>query len=133
MSRVDGYGRIDRTRTVTITVDGVLYTGHPGDTVASVLLAHDARPATTSVKLGRPRGIAAACALMAGGALHDHHCTPGSVQSTSASAICTPGWASRHRHVTDVSSCTFSLAIRAKRRTQPLRCCWAGSSIGSHG
>ncbi|GAA4786524.1 2Fe-2S iron-sulfur cluster-binding protein [Actinomycetospora chlora] len=57
MSRVDGYGRIDRTRTVTITVDGVAYTGHPGDTVASVLLAHDARPATTSVKLGRPRGI----------------------------------------------------------------------------
>ncbi|MDD7968915.1 2Fe-2S iron-sulfur cluster-binding protein [Actinomycetospora lemnae] len=60
MSRVDGYGRIDRSRTVTVTVDGTAYTGHPGDTVASVLLAHDARPQNTSVKYGRPRGIGAA-------------------------------------------------------------------------
>ena len=60
MSRIDGYGRVDRTRTVTITVDGVPYAGHPGDTVASVLLAHDARPQNTSVKYGRPRGIGAA-------------------------------------------------------------------------
>ncbi|PVY97063.1 FAD-dependent oxidoreductase [Actinomycetospora cinnamomea] len=60
MSRIDGYGRVDRTRTVTITVDGVPYTGHPGDTVASVLLAHDTRPHNTSVKYGRPRGIGAA-------------------------------------------------------------------------
>ncbi|MEJ2885764.1 2Fe-2S iron-sulfur cluster-binding protein [Actinomycetospora aeridis] len=57
MSRVAGYGRVDRRGTVTITVDGTPYTGHPGDTVASVLLAHDARPQTTSVKYGRPRGI----------------------------------------------------------------------------
>ncbi|MFC5140433.1 2Fe-2S iron-sulfur cluster-binding protein [Actinomycetospora rhizophila] len=57
MSRIDGYGRVDRSRTVTVTVDGTPYTGHPGDTVASVLLAHGARPQTTSVKYGRPRGI----------------------------------------------------------------------------
>ncbi|MDD7941237.1 2Fe-2S iron-sulfur cluster-binding protein [Actinomycetospora lutea] len=57
MSRVAGYGRVDRSRTITITVDGTPYTGHPGDTVASVLLAHGARPQTTSVKYGRPRGI----------------------------------------------------------------------------
>ena len=44
--------------------------------------------------------IAAACTLMAAGALPDQHCTPGGVQSTSAKAVCTPGWASRHRHVT---------------------------------
>jgi 5-methylcytosine-specific restriction endonuclease McrA len=44
--------------------------------------------------------VAAASTLMAGGALPDHHCTPGRVQSTSARAVCTPGWASRHRHVT---------------------------------
>ncbi|GLZ48805.1 sarcosine oxidase subunit alpha [Actinomycetospora sp. NBRC 106375] len=60
MSRVPGFGRIDRSRTVTITVDGVPYTGHPGDTVASVLLAHDVHPRTTSVKYGRPRGITGA-------------------------------------------------------------------------
>ncbi|MHC1559333.1 2Fe-2S iron-sulfur cluster-binding protein [Actinomycetospora sp. C-140] len=60
MSRIDGYGRVDRRRTITITVDGVPYTGHPGDTVASVLLAHDVHPRTTSVKLGRPRGITGA-------------------------------------------------------------------------
>jgi hypothetical protein len=32
--------------------------------------------------------------------LPDQHCTPGSVQATSTKAVCTPGWASRHRHVT---------------------------------
>ena len=57
MSRIDGYGRVDRSRTVTVTVDGTPYAGHPGDTVASVLLAHGARPQTTSVKYGRPRGM----------------------------------------------------------------------------
>ena len=60
MSRVEGYGRVDRGRTVTVTVDGIAYTGHPGDTLASVLLAHDARPLDTSIKYGRPRGIGAA-------------------------------------------------------------------------
>ncbi|GAA4734633.1 FAD-dependent oxidoreductase [Actinomycetospora chibensis] len=59
MSRIEGYGRIDRSRHVTVTVDGAAYTGHPGDSLASVLLAHDARPANTGVKLGRPRGIGA--------------------------------------------------------------------------
>jgi hypothetical protein len=43
--------------------------------------------------------VAAACTLMAHGALPDSHCTPGAVQSTDAHAICMPGWASRHRHV----------------------------------
>ncbi len=57
--RVDGYGRVDRSRTLTVTVDGTAYTGHPGDSIASVLLAHDARPLNTSVKYGRPRGIGA--------------------------------------------------------------------------
>ena len=50
-----------------------------------------------------PALIAAACTLMAGGALPDHHYTPGTVQSTSSAAICTPGWASRHRHVTSTT------------------------------
>jgi sarcosine oxidase subunit alpha len=60
MSRVDGYGRIDRGRTLTFTFDGRTYTGHPGDTLASALLANDVHHIGTSVKLGRPRGISAA-------------------------------------------------------------------------
>lgn len=61
MSRVDGYGwALDRGRTVTVTVDGRSCTGHPGDTLASVLLAHDAVVLGRSVKDGRPRGITGA-------------------------------------------------------------------------
>ncbi|GLY71537.1 2Fe-2S iron-sulfur cluster-binding protein [Amycolatopsis taiwanensis] len=60
MSRVDGYGRIDRGRTLTFTFDGRTYSGHPGDTLASALLANDVHLVGTSVKLGRPRGIGAA-------------------------------------------------------------------------
>ena len=37
-------------------------TGHPGDTLASALLAAGRHQITTSIKLGRPRGIAAAWA-----------------------------------------------------------------------
>ncbi|MFR9801018.1 2Fe-2S iron-sulfur cluster-binding protein [Pseudonocardia sp. RS010] len=59
--RIDGYGRVvDRTRTLTFTFDGEQYTGHPGDTLASALLANGVRRVATSVKLGRPRGITAA-------------------------------------------------------------------------
>ncbi|ALE74711.1 ferredoxin [Pseudonocardia sp. EC080625-04] len=60
MSRVHGYGRVDRTRTVAFTLDGTTYTGHPGDTLASALLAHGVRAVGSSVTLGRPRGIGAA-------------------------------------------------------------------------
>ncbi|GAB6902292.1 2Fe-2S iron-sulfur cluster-binding protein [Kineosporia succinea] len=59
MSRVDGFGRVDRSRTISFTFDGRAYTGHPGDTVASALLAHGVTKIGTSVKLGRPRGITA--------------------------------------------------------------------------
>lgn len=58
--RVPGYGTIDRTRTITFTFDGEQYSGHPGDTLASALLAHGVRELGTSVNLGRPRGIGAA-------------------------------------------------------------------------
>ncbi len=60
MSRVDGYGRIDRGRTLRFSFDGRTYTGHPGDTLASALLANDVHHIGRSVKLGRPRGIGAA-------------------------------------------------------------------------
>ncbi|BBG00210.1 MULTISPECIES: 2Fe-2S iron-sulfur cluster-binding protein [Pseudonocardia] len=60
MSRVQGYGRVDRTRTVSFTFDGTGYTGHPGDTLASALLANGVRTVGSSIRLGRPRGIGGA-------------------------------------------------------------------------
>ncbi|MDP4508735.1 FAD-dependent oxidoreductase [Nonomuraea turcica] len=59
MRRESG-GRVDRTRTLRFRFDGRDYTGHPGDTLASALLANGVRQIATSVKLGRPRGIVAA-------------------------------------------------------------------------
>jgi sarcosine oxidase, subunit alpha len=60
-------GRIDRATTVEFTFDGQSFTGHPGDTLASALLASGRHQITTSIKLGRPRGIAAAWAEDPGG------------------------------------------------------------------
>ena len=53
-------GRIDRDTVLTFTVDGVDYTGHPGDTVASALLANGRLRVGDSIYRGRPRGILAA-------------------------------------------------------------------------
>ncbi|SDN84934.1 2Fe-2S iron-sulfur cluster-binding protein [Geodermatophilus sp. DSM 45219] len=55
-------GRIDRSTTLEFTFDGQTHTGHPGDTLASALLAAGRHSIATSVKLGRPRGVAAAWA-----------------------------------------------------------------------
>jgi sarcosine oxidase subunit alpha len=55
-------GRIDRAATLEFTFDGQAFTGHPGDTLASALLAAGRHQIAMSVKLGRPRGIAAAWA-----------------------------------------------------------------------
>src|SRR5919199_1433288 len=55
-------GRIDRATTLEFTFDGQRLTGHPGDTLASALLASGRHHVATSIKLGRPRGIAAAWA-----------------------------------------------------------------------
>src|SRR4051812_40830260 len=60
-------GRIDRASTVEFTFGGQAYTGHPGDTLASALLASGRHQIATSIKLGRPRGIAAAWAEDPGG------------------------------------------------------------------
>jgi sarcosine oxidase, subunit alpha len=59
MNRIDGYGLVDRGRTLGFTFDGVHYTGHPGDTLASALLANGVHEVGTSVQFGRPRGIGA--------------------------------------------------------------------------
>ncbi|MFC5994791.1 2Fe-2S iron-sulfur cluster-binding protein [Pseudonocardia hispaniensis] len=60
--RVPGLGRVDRTTTLGFTFDGRAYTGHPGDTLASALLAHGVHQIATSIRLGRPRGVTAAWA-----------------------------------------------------------------------
>jgi sarcosine oxidase subunit alpha len=50
-------GRIDRTRAITFRFDGRPYTGHPGDTLASALLANGVRFVGRSFKYHRPRGV----------------------------------------------------------------------------
>lgn len=50
-------GVIDRKRTLRFTFDGKSYTGHPGDTLASALLANGERLVGRSFKYHRPRGI----------------------------------------------------------------------------
>jgi len=57
-SRVKVAGaRIDSTRTIKFKFDGRDYTGHPGDTLASALLAAGVKRIGRSFKYGRPRGI----------------------------------------------------------------------------
>ncbi|MFO1201959.1 MAG: sarcosine oxidase subunit alpha family protein [Tabrizicola sp.] len=53
--RIDG-GQIDRTKTFRFTFDGLPYQGHPGDTLASALLANGVRLMGRSFKYHRPRG-----------------------------------------------------------------------------
>ncbi|WP_138415504.1 sarcosine oxidase subunit alpha family protein [Sinomonas gamaensis] len=53
-------GRIDRSKELSFTVDGRAYTGHPGDTIASALLAAGVVETAPSIYLKRPRGILAA-------------------------------------------------------------------------
>jgi heterotetrameric sarcosine oxidase alpha subunit len=53
--RISG-GQIDRTKTLRFTFDRVPYQGHPGDTLASALLANGVRLMGRSFKYHRPRG-----------------------------------------------------------------------------
>ena len=55
MSRISG-GQIDRNKTIRFSFDGQSFTGHPGDTLASALLANDVRLMGRSFKYHRPRG-----------------------------------------------------------------------------
>ncbi len=54
-NRIDG-GQIDRSQTFRFHFDGLPYTGHPGDTLASALLANGVRLMGRSFKYHRPRG-----------------------------------------------------------------------------
>jgi sarcosine oxidase, subunit alpha len=58
--RLAAGGRIDRSRTLRFRFDGREYEGHPGDTLASALLANGVRLVARSFKFHRPRGIFAA-------------------------------------------------------------------------
>ena len=58
-NRIAG-GQIDRSRTIRFTFDGLPYLGHPGDTLASALLANGVRLMGRSFKYHRPRGPIAA-------------------------------------------------------------------------
>jgi sarcosine oxidase subunit alpha len=49
--------RIDRSRGIRFQFDGRDYTGHPGDTLASALLANGVHLTARSFKYHRPRGI----------------------------------------------------------------------------
>jgi len=60
-------GRIDRSATLNFQFGEQSFTGHPGDTLASALLAAGQHQITTSIKLGRPRGVGAAWAEDHGG------------------------------------------------------------------
>ncbi|WP_406444344.1 sarcosine oxidase subunit alpha family protein [Streptomyces sp. NBC_00631] len=53
-------GRVDRGTVLRLTVDGRELTGHPGDTVASAMLANGLVEVAPSLYRGRPRGIVAA-------------------------------------------------------------------------
>src|SRR5512138_2804114 len=55
--RIGTGGLIDRTRTLSFTFDGEEMTGHPGDTLASALVANGVKLVGRSFKYHRPRGI----------------------------------------------------------------------------
>ncbi|MFE7159542.1 sarcosine oxidase subunit alpha family protein [Streptomyces sp. NPDC057636] len=58
--RLGQEGRVDRTTFLHFTLDGRELTGHPGDTLASAMLANGIVAAAPSLYRGRPRGIVSA-------------------------------------------------------------------------
>lgn len=57
MNRLPTGGLIDRDVSMPFTFDGQSYTAHPGDTLASALLANGVRLMGRSFKYHRPRGV----------------------------------------------------------------------------
>ncbi|MEV0591040.1 2Fe-2S iron-sulfur cluster-binding protein [Nonomuraea cavernae] len=57
MTRLPSGGLVDRSVTLSFRFDGRALQGHPGDTLASALLACGVRVVGHSVELGRPRGV----------------------------------------------------------------------------
>jgi sarcosine oxidase subunit alpha len=58
--RIDGHGRIDRSRSLSFTFNGRRLSGFAGDTLASALLANGVRVVARGFKFHRPRGILSA-------------------------------------------------------------------------
>jgi heterotetrameric sarcosine oxidase alpha subunit len=55
--RLEKGGLVDRSRTLVFRFDGKRLSGHPGDTLASALLANGERLVARSFKYHRPRGV----------------------------------------------------------------------------
>lgn len=55
--RIDGKGRIDRSKEISFKFDGLTYQGFGGDTVASALMGAGVRLMGRSFKYHRPRGV----------------------------------------------------------------------------
>ena len=58
--RLDTGGLIDRATALDFTFDGKHFSGHPGDTLASALIANDVHLMGRSFKYHRPRGVISA-------------------------------------------------------------------------
>ena len=58
--RLASGGLLDRSRTLRFSFDGQTYAGHPGDTLASALVANGVRLVGRSFKYHRPRGLLSA-------------------------------------------------------------------------
>ncbi|MDK4706577.1 sarcosine oxidase subunit alpha family protein [Rhizobium sp. CNPSo 4062] len=82
--RLSSGGRIDRSKTVAFSFDGRDLTGHPGDTLASALLANGIQLVGRSFKYHRPRGI-----LTAGAAEPNALVTTGTSGRTEANSRAT--------------------------------------------
>ncbi|HZS84065.1 MAG TPA: sarcosine oxidase subunit alpha family protein [Stellaceae bacterium] len=94
-------GRIDRSRSLAFTFNGRRYDGHPGDTLASALLANGVALVARSFKYHRPRGVMSAgaeeaCAFvqLGEGARSDPNCRATQIELfdglTAASLNCWP-------------------------------------------
>ncbi|MCF6234560.1 MAG: 2Fe-2S iron-sulfur cluster-binding protein, partial [Rhodobacteraceae bacterium] len=59
VNRIEG-GLTDRSKTLNFSFNGANYSGHPGDTLASALLANGINMVGRSFKYHRPRGILSA-------------------------------------------------------------------------
>ncbi|WP_055554542.1 sarcosine oxidase subunit alpha family protein [Streptomyces sp. NBRC 110028] len=83
--RLPGGGRVDRGTVLRFTVDGREMTGHPGDTVASAMLAGGVVEVAPSIYRGRPRGIVTAGAEEPGALVQiDGPCSEGMLPATTA-------------------------------------------------
>ncbi|MBB3659350.1 sarcosine oxidase subunit alpha [Rhizobium sp. BK650] len=82
--RLSAGGLIDRSKTIAFSFDGRDLTGHPGDTLASALLANSIQLVGRSFKYHRPRGI-----LTAGAAEPNALVTTGTGGRTEANSRAT--------------------------------------------